>query len=255
LTNNSKAGPSFSLSREHSCVFKTPACAQACYGNGIRYQTPAARSKRERNFRTCEFLLDAGGEQALAENLVALVDQARPSDFIAARINGCETRVPWTLRIHDVGDFYSVPYVRAWISAVQQKPSCRFWFYTRSFADPSMLDALTELAALPNCKGWLSLDSDNFEQGLLTYAHAKPGIWSISILQEKVSLMPPDMVSSITAAADRVNIINFPRHHGGRHVPVATDEVRTCPQILGAYPLQNNPDRARPCQSCAICLP
>lgn len=53
LTNNSKAGPSFSLSRAHSCINKTNECWRACYGHGIRYQSDGAQRKRLKNFRVC----------------------------------------------------------------------------------------------------------------------------------------------------------------------------------------------------------
>ena len=105
ITNNSKAGPAFSLPRSRTCIFRTAVCTNVCYGKGIRYQTKSQKEKRARNYRTVEFLLEKGGSALLAENLVILVDQARPVDWIAARITGTKTRVPWTFRIHDVGDY------------------------------------------------------------------------------------------------------------------------------------------------------
>ncbi len=115
VTNNSKAGPSFSLPRSKSCVEKTGVCSTVCYGNGIRYQSLASKAKRERHFRTVEYLLENGGSSLLAENLVSLVDSVRPIDWIASKVSGGKTEIPWTFRIHDVGDFYSVAYVQAWV--------------------------------------------------------------------------------------------------------------------------------------------
>lgn len=254
LTSNSKAGPSFSLSRADSCVQKTDVCSRYCYGNGIRYQTSASKEKRQRNFRTCQYLLDAGGPALLAENLVLLIDQARPSDWIVARINRTKTSVPWTLRIHDVGDFYSVDYVKAWTIAVRQRPECRFWFYTRSFERSELFDALTALALEPNCRGWLSLDTENYERGIVAYCQ-RPDAWGISLLQEHPSVLPPNMVPDVLDIVNEGRLINFPKHHAGRHVPLASTMLPSCPQVLGAYPLQTNPSHARPCQTCAICLP
>ncbi len=105
LTNNSKTGWAFSLSRNDSCIHATDICRKLCYGNGIRYQSAGQKDKRRRNFKTVEFLLERGGPELLAENLIALVDQARPSDWLAAQICDEPTSLPWSLRIHDVGDY------------------------------------------------------------------------------------------------------------------------------------------------------
>jgi hypothetical protein len=105
ITNNSKVGAAFSLPRSKTCIFKTEACTKVCYGNGIRYQSKSQKEKRSRNLNTVEFLLSHGGPQLLAENLTALVDQARPIDWLASKITGNKTRIPWTFRIHDIGDY------------------------------------------------------------------------------------------------------------------------------------------------------
>ncbi|MBX9771790.1 MAG: hypothetical protein K2X29_10485, partial [Candidatus Obscuribacterales bacterium] len=102
LTNNSKTGWAFSLSREQTCVNATDVCKKLCYGKGIRYQSESHKAKRLRNFETCEFLLSQGGPELLAQNLEMLVDHARPMDWLAASISGSRPSVPWTLRIHDV---------------------------------------------------------------------------------------------------------------------------------------------------------
>ena len=105
LTQNSKVGWAFSLSRSETCINATEICKRLCYGNGVRYHSEAQRHKRLRNFKTCEFLLSKGGPELLAQNLIALVDQARPVDWLAAQISGEPTNLPYTLRIHDVGDY------------------------------------------------------------------------------------------------------------------------------------------------------
>ena len=133
LTNNSKASWAFSIPRTLSCIMKTSVCWKLCYGKGIRYQSEAQKAKRQRNFRTIELLLAKGGAELLARNLLFLIDQVRPADWLAASITGEETQTPWTLRVHDVGDFFSVPYVEAWRIAAEQRPLCSLWFYTRSF--------------------------------------------------------------------------------------------------------------------------
>ncbi len=69
LTNNSKVGWAFSFPRNKSCINATPICKKLCYGNGVRYQTAGQKAKRERNFRTVQFLLNEGGSELLAQNL------------------------------------------------------------------------------------------------------------------------------------------------------------------------------------------
>ena len=105
LTNNSKASWAFSLPRSETCIGATEICKKVCYGNGVRYHTRGQKARRERNFRTVELLLAEGGPELLAENLITLADTVRPSDWLAASITGGQTETPWTLRIHDVGEY------------------------------------------------------------------------------------------------------------------------------------------------------
>ena len=255
LTNNSKASWAFSLPRSATCIGATPICKTVCYGNGVRYQTAGQKSRRERNFRTIELLLATGGPELLAENLVALADQVRPSDWLAASITGTPTQTPWTLRIHDVGDFHSAEYAKAWLLAAQQRPLCSFWFYTRSFVDNQILDAMTELAAQANCKGWLSIDSDNFAAGLLVYAQ-RPGVWQLALLQETKELLNEQVLPALDKVAQHKQVVSFPVHRSGRHAePIQHPALFTCPAVTGVHKLQPNAQKIRPCQSCTFCLP
>lgn len=251
LTNNSKVGWAFSLPRASTCINATATCKKLCYGNGIRYQSDAQKAKRARNYRTCELLLDEGGPELLAENLSMLVDQARPRNWLAARIAKTKTAIPWTMRIHDIGDAYSTRYIRSWILTAQNKPECSFWFYSRSFIDKEIFAALTELAALPNCQGWLSVDSDNYEQAILAKCTA-PNIWKLALLQDK-ELSPAVIPAMLDAGGD---LVNFPAHRSGHHVnPLRHPMLTVCPAVTGAYKLQTDRAIARPCQLCTFCLP
>ncbi len=256
LTQNSKVGWAFSLSRHHSCIHATDICRLLCYGNGVRYRSDAQRHKRLRNFRTCEFLLARGGPELLAENLVALVDQARPVDWLAAQVSGEDTNLPWTLRIHDVGDHFSCDYALAWLLAVRQRPQCKFWFYTRSFLEPALLATLSELASEPNCRGFLSIDKDNFEQGLLAFA-SYPGVWKLALMQQSKDELPDRLIPAIQRRVKPGEIINFPYHRAGRYVqPLKAEPLTNCPQITtSAYPLTTSRSQLKPCQSCSLCLP
>lgn len=254
LTNNSKVGWAFSLSRHESCINATDICKKLCYGNGVRYQSQGQKAKRERNFRTVDFLLKEGGPELLAENLTMLVDQARPRDWLTARITATKTAIPWTLRIHDVGDFHSIDYVRAWILTVRKYTGCKFWFYTRSFSDQALFAELTNLSSLPNCQGWLSIDSDNFSQGILAKCQAPTSVWSLALLQDKE--LDPGVIPALADLEESADIVSFPYHRGGRHVePIRHDALTLCPAVVGGLSLKSSKDVLRPCQTCKFCLP
>lgn len=256
LTQNSKVGWALSLPRNKSCINATDTCKKLCYGNGVRYQTQAHKLKRERNYRTIRFLLDKGGPELLAENLVALIDQARPIDWLTAQITGEQTALPWTLRIHDLGDFDRVDYVHAWLLAAKRRPLCSFWFYTRSFLSEDLLAALSSLAALSNCQGLLSIDSDNFPAGLRAYA-GYPKVWKLALLQEDEQALAEDLLPAIQQNVAPGQIISFPYHRAGHHVtPLRSEPLTLCPQITTkAFPLQTSKSIAKPCQLCSLCLP
>ena len=253
LTRNSKVGWAFSLARKHSCIAKTDVCSRLCYGNGMRYGSVAQRSKRLRNYETCLLLLEVGGPQLLAENLLLLIDQARPIDWLAAKFTGMETSLPWSLRLHDIGDFFSVDYVKAWQIAMEKRPECAFWFYTRSFVDRDFLTALTQLAALTNCQGWLSADAENYLEALRAYSFA-PDVWKVSLLQEDLKVMNTDAIEALRSEVSEGKLVNFPYHRSGRHVAPA-EGLFTCPQVLGVFALQTANDLLKPCQQCGFCLP
>jgi len=255
LTNNSKASWAFSLPRSATCVGATELCRSVCYGNGVRYQTAGQKAKRQRNLRTVELLLSRGGPELLAQNLLSLIDQAKPADWLAASVTGRQTLTPWSIRVHDVGDFHEISYVNAWWIAAQQRPQCAFWFYTRSFADKDLFDALTELASLANCRGWLSIDSDNFESGLLAYA-TRPDVWELALLQEAEETLNEDLLPALDKCTSAKQVVSFPVHRGRYHAPpIKHKNLFTCPAVLGAYKLEPDARKLRPCQACTFCLP
>jgi hypothetical protein len=254
LTNNSKASWAFSMPRSKTCILATEVCKRLCYGNGIRYQSHGQKQKRERNYRTVEFLLSSGGVEALAENLITLVDQVRPSDWLTAKIRGERTRTPWTVRIHDVGDFHTVGYVESWLLTVESRPECSFWFYTRSFNQPALFDAMSKLAALPNCQAWLSIDSENYQSGLDVF-HTSNGHWKVALLQEQVDKLPEELLIQLKQIAPG-QIVSFPYHRGGHHVePIVQNSIFVCPAVTGLHRLQSDARKPRPCQTCGFCLP
>ena len=254
LTQNSKVGWAFSLPRGKTCINSTTICRRLCYGNGIRYQSEAQKEKRERNFRTVEYLLAKGGPKLLAQNLSHLVDLARPRDWLTAQVSGVKTKVPWSLRINDVGDFHSVDYARAWLLSIKSRPFCRFWFYTRSFLNLDILRILSELAGQPNCQGWLSADSENFEEAILAKAAYPEVPWKLALLQDP--LLDESVAFSISDSASDTGAVCFPYHRAGKHVnPIDMKGLTICPAAIGVLKLENKPALPKPCQQCSFCLP
>jgi len=108
---------------------------------------------------------------------------------------------------------------------------------------------------LPNCQGWLSIDSENYSAALLAYAQ-HPGIWKLAFLQEEQDELDEGLLPQLAAVAKPREIVSFPFHRGGYHAePVQQAGVFTCPAVLGVYKLEANASKMRPCQTCSFCLP
>lgn len=254
LTQNSKVGWAFSLPRNKTCIGSTATCRRLCYGNGIRYQSTAQKEKRERNFRTVEYLLAKGGPELLAQNLSHLVDLARPRDWLTAQVSGVNTKVPWSLRINDIGDFQSVQYAQAWLVTIKSRPFCRFWFYTRSFVKEDLLRILSELADQPNCQGWLSADSENFEKAILAKASYPNVPWKLALLQDPQ--LDESVAHAISDSSNDAGAICFPYHRAGKFVtPVDIKGLTICPAATGVLKLEVKDSLPKPCQQCSFCLP
>ncbi|MBK7841702.1 MAG: hypothetical protein IPJ49_29260 [Candidatus Obscuribacter sp.] len=254
LTMNSKVGFAFSLPRNKTCIDATEVCKKLCYGRGIRYQSVAQKEKRERNFRTIEYLLEMGGPELLAENLVLLIDHARPLDWLSAKLTGQKGSMPWTLRIHDVGDFHSSAYVRSWAIAARLRPDCAFWFYSRSFVTPEVFEALCELASLANCQGWLSADRENYRRQLVPTSRFLVG--RFHSYKTVITGWQRGFWGRLRRVLGGADLVCFPYHHGGRHVePLNEPGILVCPQVMGTFALESNAHAAKPCQQCQFCLP
>lgn len=117
-----------------------------------------------------------------------------------------------------------------------------------------MFKILTMLAGLSNCRGWLSVDSDNFEQAILAKCEAPASVWNFALLQDQE--LNSAVLPALKAIDEPVKIVNFPYHRSGRHVLPLCDNILTnCPAVVGGLSLKANKDVSRPCQSCGICLP
>lgn len=114
---------------------------------------------------------------------------------------------------------------------------------------------MTELASQANCKGWLSIDSDNFASGLLAYAQ-RPGAWQLALLQEAEEQLDLQVLPAIEQLRQAREVVSFPVHRGGHHAePIQHPALFTCPAVIGIHKLQPDAHKLRPCQSCTFCLP
>ena len=134
---NTKVGniPTFSLPSRLTCPGASAWCIEHCY---------ARRFERLRTF--CRL--------GYSRNLVLTWDTER---FIGAMLKAIPEDLP-CFRIHVCGDLYSAEYARTWESICLQRPSVRFWAYTRAWVVPELRPALEELRQLSNVQVLASTD-------------------------------------------------------------------------------------------------
>jgi hypothetical protein len=87
-------------------------CRQVCYARNGTYRWPNVRAKHEANLA---FVLDdlPGWERAMT-----------------AELTGRRFHGTW-VRIHDSGDFFSDPYLLAWLRVIRTRSSTNFYAYTK----------------------------------------------------------------------------------------------------------------------------
>lgn len=136
-------GSSFSLPARRTCpgaVLEANSVCSSCYADGRRrYRWKAVK-------------------RAQVERLSWTIDTLRSGTFVPAVIGHILTRSERYVRLHDAGDFFSPPYVEAWVEISRSLPLVRFWAPTHSWAidglpragnDP-LLVSLRRLADLSN---------------------------------------------------------------------------------------------------------
>ena len=90
-------------------------CAQVCYARHGTYTWPVVRAKHHANLMYV--LDDLTGWQA-----------AMVTELSAAKFHGA-----W-IRIHDSGDFFSDPYLQAWLAICRARPDTNFYAYTKEIS-------------------------------------------------------------------------------------------------------------------------
>lgn len=82
----------------------------------------------------------------------------KKADFISKMVAEAQFRT--LVRIHVAGDFYSAAYVHQWAEVARRCPGTKFYAYTRSWRDGSILPAIRVLEALPNVTVLYSCDKE-----------------------------------------------------------------------------------------------
>lgn len=94
------------------------------------------------------------------ESHVTNYKKSLQEDFATTMIIAIRYFMASIVRVHVGGDFYNAAYVRKWQEIIKRNPNVKFYAYTRSWADPETLEALKELATLPNLYLWFSSDKE-----------------------------------------------------------------------------------------------
>jgi hypothetical protein len=146
--NNTKLGKiwNFGLPRglpkdtggKGTCVAASPWCRAACYGKGGQYQMHSI----------------SRGDPSLSEWYGGNFKMSKLPDFpermIATLTMLGKKSHPRVMRLHPVGDFYSIKYIKDWITIARAMPDWKFYTYTRTWRVKAFLPYLNELRSVPN---------------------------------------------------------------------------------------------------------
>jgi hypothetical protein len=88
-------------------------------------------------------------------------EYSKRDDFVSLALAWITSLFVRVLRVHASGEFYDEPYVRKWIAIAKATPRVKYFAYTRSWRKPELVEALKELAKLPNVILWWSCDRES----------------------------------------------------------------------------------------------
>lgn len=234
-SGNSKAGTTFGIDNIRTCPGATALCKSLCYVNEGAMNFSPAKLMRARNTQACHNALRLGGPRLLASLLLAEID----------RVN---VRV---IRFHDSGDFFSVPYIQAWVIVAQERPDVTFFGYTRSWRIPALRAALLDFAELPNVKLWLSADADCWLAALVDVQ--TNFTWRGLAFMQTNDNHADQAIEAILQQLENRRVINFPAHSKTKAKQAAINPkvTRNCPAVTG----QIKESRSNPaCLQCKLCF-
>jgi len=200
---------SFSLpsGTPETCPGMTPTCRTHCYAVAMARYRPAAAVRYQRNLQL-----------------------SRRRDF-AKQVRACLiANAVRIVRVHVGGDFTSRRYARAWFRIMRGSPRVQFYFYTRAWRVLDIKPVIDQMAELPNCRVWYSLDRDT---GIPTEV---PPHVRLAWLATSAEDQPP----IITHLVFRVRRL--------RSMPVEPDSPPVCPTEI---PSRGN--HAMTCERCGHC--
>lgn len=144
---------SFGLPAITSCPGRTPICEQVCYTHKLTCMYKDVQPVLDENLRHVNMRCDSRDYHTLRCELMGMV------------------RYYPEFRIHWSGDFHRVDYAQVWRDVILcEMPNTRFWCYTRSFQFVPLFQGL------PNLRLYLSLDKDNWDEGLMVW---KDNPWTL----------------------------------------------------------------------------
>ena len=206
----SKIKNSFGLpaGREFSCPGETDFCGSICYGKRIENYLPSVRRVLQHNW---DMLRDASQK----EMHLALRDMIAEFDAECDKYDA-----PKFFRISWDGDFFSVPYARAWAAVIREFPCIQFWAYTRNHRAAAVLSDEN----LPNLALYFSADPDNKE--VAARLRKDKGV--------KVATLH-------TTFAEAKEL----------HRDITGTRVGKCPEVNGSIPLIT--EKGGACMTCGLC--
>ncbi len=125
----------FDLPAVTTCPGRTSACVAACYARKGRF-----------NFDN------------VVDRLARCYEQSRLSGFARKLVREVRRRGIMHFRWHSAGDIYDEAYARKMLAVMRCLPRVTFWVYTRSWRVDDILPLLEDMAALPQCSVWFSVD-------------------------------------------------------------------------------------------------
>lgn len=148
----------FGLPAQLSCPGMTNTCKSICYAFSLERAYTNVNKLLKHNWE----LLKAQGNKsnAIANLLEELIQDYISEHERVERLRN--TSYPRVFRIHWDGDFYSVPYAKAWAKVIKNHPEIQFWAYTRSFT--KKLNVVPYLTDIDNLALYLSIDEDNMKE-------------------------------------------------------------------------------------------
>jgi hypothetical protein len=139
VLGNRKLGGSiahFDLPAVSTCPGRSDVCEQACYARGGRFLYPAVQERLRWNYA-----------------------ESQRRDFAARMAREIRRKGVLVVRVHVSGDYYDGAYAAKWLAIMRTCLGVKFYFYTRSWRIPAIAAVLEQMAALPNCRAWYSIDN------------------------------------------------------------------------------------------------